>query len=440
MAAELIGFRDSPRAYTDYTIQTFPDWRALDAFAKKIDAVYPDSVAKEANENYKKAVDNLLINGQSGTSRLSRANFGLFGKAPNSFDDGMKRDHFVYYEEYKKIKEAVDKKIREELAKSSVAEAMKPRLVFNDRELGEFVYERAAMSLVPELYYYSPSQKREINANEEKVIPVGDKYKLEADGSEVVFVFKVDLPDGGIEYVEADGEESLLRANSLGIINVSSNNKKVYLYKEKKPKVHNAIKIIVGLTAGGFTNWDNDFYTGVAAGCALEILESLGYTVHIEVVLGGGRCQGCRVGSSPGLNFPTKYGRRFFSFAAKTFDDPVDMDGLLYTMCDPSFHRIKFIPYLNYFYSLYGDAIDTAANPAMTWHGIAQEDMTNPIGMYIKHRDHKAGNDNLIHFYIHQVKTEADVIAQILDLVLTAENINMTVLKKAGSHEFEEDE
>ena len=45
-----------------------------------------------------------------------------------------------------------------------------------------------------------------------------------------------------------------------------------------------------------------------------------------------------------------------------------------------------------------------------------------------------------IHFYIHQVGSEQDVIAQIKDLVLTAENINLTVLKKTGTHNFDDNE
>lgn len=444
MAANLITGEGQQKSalddYTDYTIMTFPGgWRALDAFANKLNEKYPNSRAREANNNYKANIDNTLQGGKGDGVTID--NLGLFGKQPRSFEDGMRRKNFVYYDEYKRIKETVEKKIREELAKTSIAEAMKPKLVFNDRELGEFVYDRAAMSLVPEMYYYSPSKKREINANEEQVLTVAEnEYVLASDNSEVIFAFKVDLPDGGVEYVKVSGESSLEEASKRGIVNVSSNNKKVYLYKEKKPKVQNAIKIVVGLTAGGYTYWDNDFYTGVATGVALEILESLGYTVHVEVVVGGGRCRACYTSLGKSLNLPTNFGRRFFMFTAKSFDEQADMDGLLYTICDPSFHRIKFIPLLNYFFGFFGDTINDAANPANTWHGIQDADMLNPIGAYIKHQDRKKGNDNLIHFYIHQVGSEQDVIAQIKDLVLTAENINLTVLKKTGTHNFDDNE
>jgi hypothetical protein len=108
----------------------------------------------------------------------------------------------------------------------------------------------------------------------------------------------------------------------------------------------------------------------------------------------------------------------------------------LYTLCDPSFHNIKFISLLNYFFKFFGDQLDTNANPSSTWHGIGDYDMINPIGMYHKHMDMKKGNNNLIHFYIHQVGSEQDVVRQITDLVLTCENKNLEALKKYSSHDF----
>jgi hypothetical protein len=257
---------------------------------------------------------------------------------------------------------------------------------------------------------------------------------LESDKSLVVYALKVEAEDGKTEFVEIKGESSLSEAVKKGIVSCTSANKKVYLYKEKKPKMFNGVKIIVGLTAGGFTSWDNDFYTGIAAVSCVDVLESLGYSVDVEVAVGGGRCGGC----SRKLNFGGNYieGRRFFTFTAKSFDEPMDLDGLLYTLCDPSFHNIKFISLLNYFFRFFGDQLDTKPNPSSTWHGIKDTDMINPIGMYHKKMDIKKGNNNLIHYYIHQVEGEQDVIRQITDLVLTCENKNLEALKKYSSHDF----
>jgi hypothetical protein len=206
------------------------------------------------------------------------------------------------------------------------------------------------------------------------------------------------------------------------------------LYKEKKPKMYNAVKIIVGMTGGGFSSWDNDFYTGITAAIVTETLEGLGYAVDVEVAAGGGRCGGCAKKLKFGNQFDK--GRRFFTFTAKSFDEQLDLDGLLYTLSDPSFYNIKFVSLLNNFFNFFGDQIDTNGDPARTWHGIGEEDMVNPIGMYHKYMDIEKGNKNLIHFYIHQVKDEADVVRQVTDLVLTCENKNLQALEKYSSNDF----
>jgi hypothetical protein len=429
MATKEIGYLDRPYNYTKYTIMNFPNWRALEAFAKESVGGGGSTKVNAANDAFKSFVEDILNNPDGGKI----ASYGLWGKQPRTYKEAMDRDTFLYYDEYKEIKKSVEKSVAERLQKSSEAEAMKPRLVFNDKQIGDFVFDKAAMSLQPEIYHYSPTHKREVDILTEEVVTKNDKMHL-SDGSAVVYAFKIEKEDGSIEFLEINGEKSLQEASSKGIVSCTSNNKKVYLYKEKKPKMYNAVKIIVGLTAGGFTSWVNDFYTGVTAGVVAEVLEGLGYAVDVEVVMGGGRCQGC----SRKLNFDGNltHGRRYFSFTAKSFDEQMDTDGLLYTLCDPSFHNIKFISLLNYFFNFFGDQLDTRANPSATWHGIEEADMTNPIGMYYKYLDNKKGNKNLTHFYIHKVKNRAEVIQQITDLVLTCENKNLEALKKFSSHDF----
>ena len=440
MAASSIGYAARPFQYTNYTIMSFPSWRALQDYAYKIKEKMPNRIAEEANRNFKTYVENAL-RGQGNTKA-----YGLFGKQPKSYDEAMARDKFIYYKEYDEIKKEVEKKVQENLAKSSEAEAMKPKLVFNDKEIGDFVFDRAAMSLQPEIYHYNPKTKKEVDTLTEKIIYKGEKMFLESDNSPVVFAFKVQKEDGSNEFVEIEGEESLEKASKLGVLDCSSNNKKVYLYKEKKPRITNSVKIMVGLTVGGFTRWDNDFYTGVTAGVLVEILEGLGYSVDVEIAVGGGRCGSC----DRRLNFNGQMGkgRRFFVFTAKDFDTPLDRDGLLYTLADPSFHNIKFVSLLNYFFTFFGDEIDTNENPSSTWHGIREPDMINPIGMYEKSLDFKKGNKNLFHFYINgygdgnpqtQIKNKQDVIAAVTDLVLTCENKNLEALKKYSSYDFRED-
>lgn len=440
MAASSIGYEARPRDYTKYSIMSFPSWRALQDFAYKVKEKMPNRIAEEANRNFKTYVENAL-RGQG-----DKKAYGLFGKQPKTYEEAMSRDKFIYYKEYDEIKKEVEKKVQDNLAKSSEAEAMKPKLVFNDKQIGDFVFDRAAMSLQPEIYHYNPKSKKEVDILVQKLVYKGDKMFLESDNSLVVFAFKVEKEDGTEEFVEIEGEESLDKATKLGVLDCTSNNKKVYLYKEKKPKITNSVKIVVGLTVGGFTRWDNDFYTGVTAGVLVEILENLGYSVDVEVAVGGGRCGGCY--RKLNFNGQMDKGRRFFVFTAKDFNTPLDRDGLLYTLADPSFHNIKFVSLLNYFFSFFGDEIDTRENPSSTWHGISEYDMINPIGMYEKSLDFKKGNKNLFHFYINgygngysqtQIKNKQDVISAVTDLVLTCENRNLEALKKYSSYDFGED-
>lgn len=425
MASGLIGNSARPSSYTRYSIVTFPSWRALEDTAKQLLVNKPSGTVEKAKNEFRNYIEQQLR-----TANKQSSSYGMFGKAPKTFQEAMDRDKFIYYDEYKIIKAQVEKAVAKELSKDSVAEAMKPKLVFNDRQIGEFVFDKAAMSLVPEMFFYSPSKKRKVNPESEPLRYEGDKMYIVEDGSEVVSAYETEKPDGTFVYIPTTQEDALELANEIGVISCTSENRKVYLYKERIPRQYNAVKIIIGLSAGGFTRWTNDFYTGITAGVIVEVLESLGYAVDVEVAVGGGRCSGCY----RKLRFDNQlsHGRRFFTFTAKSFDEPLDTDGLLYTLCDPSFHNIKFISLLNNFFNYFGDQIDTNGNPASTWHGIEIDDMTNPIGMYHKHIDYKKGNRNLLHFQIHRVAgtknpegVYVDVVNAVMNIARTAENINL---------------
>jgi hypothetical protein len=454
------------RPYTYYSIMQFPSWSALKDFAKKIPK---NNNAESGNKEFEKYINSNLsaLNRDKNAAKFSA--YGIDGKHPKSYAEAMARDTFVYMDQYKRVKEKVDKLIRDWMLRSE-AETEKPKLVYNDKAIGEFVFSKAAMSLAPKLFYYSPSKNIEVDAADvENISP--KEMVLKSDKSKVVFAFKVkkkskkvgDIPpnlgslssktkkiDGEIYnlmvndlfsiddsarvnaetelinmgyqavsignqlwvrkpkedkdtseyvYVEAKDDQSLRQATKLGLLQVKSENKKVYLFKEKKPKIFNTVKLIIALKAGGFTSWKNDLYTGVTAMVLTETLESLGYCVGIEIVVGGGRCDWCGMD----LNTPDGNGRRYFSFTAKGFNEQLDQNGLLYTVADPSFHNIKWISYINYFFGMFGDDISAQGDPTSNWHGIEKEDMINPLGLYHKAYDYSKGNKNLLHFYIHQI-------------------------------------
>jgi hypothetical protein len=121
----------------------------------------------------------------------------------------------------------------------------------------------------------------------------------------------------------------------------------------------------------------------------------------------------------------------------KKFDELIDLDGLLYTIADPSFHNIKFISLLNSFLSFFGDRIDTeTGDPSGTWHGIETDDLVNPLGAFQKALDFENGNQNLLHFYINKVANEQEVVQEVINIALQCENINLEALKKYKSNDF----
>ena len=451
------------RPYTYYSIMQFPSWSSLKDFAKKIPK---NSKAESGNKAFETYINAQLAELNQNKQAAKFSAYGIDGKHPKSYAEAMARDSFVYMDQYKRVKEKVDKLIRDWMLRSE-AETEKPKLVYNDKAIGEFVFSKAAMSLAPKLYYYSPSKNIEIEASEVENTSAGEMV-LKSDKSKVVFAFKVKKKSKKVEgpipenlgslgkrtkkidgeiynsfsvneislsnaesqliamgyqaitigndlwvrkpkedkgdtseylYVEAKGDDSLRKATKLGLLQVKSENKKVYLFKEKKPKIFDTVKLIIALKAGGFTTWKNDLYTGVTAMVLTETLEALGFCVGIEIVVGGGRCDWCGMD----LNTPDGNGRRYFSFTAKGFNEQLDQNGLLYTVADPSFHNIKWISYINYFFGMFGDDISRQGDPTSNWHGIEKEDMINPLGIYHKAYDYSKGNKNLLHFYLHQI-------------------------------------
>ncbi len=367
---------------------------------------------------------------------------GNYSKSPKTYDEGMAREDFVYWDEYEKVKALVDKAVLEALAKNSTAEAMKDKMVFNDMELGDFVYDRAAMGLIPEIYYYSPTHKRVLGGEELDI--KSKQYALvievQPDGSEKLFYkpdhtpvttcIKLEDNDGKFEYVEVNSEMELGEAAERGTVNATSDVKKSYLYKQKQPRLNNAIRLLVGMTRGGFTNWQNDFYGGVTAGIIVEVLESLGYFVSVDLAFGGGRCKGC-VSLGKRLNTADGSGRRFFTLNVKNMNQNLDLDKLLYMVCDPSFHNIKLSSYINCFFQLYGDMKDSSQT---YWHGIEKEDIRTPIAAAMMARDMKFGNNEVMYYLIHRVSSATDVAKVVLDIVLNAETENMKLKEKAFSY------
>jgi hypothetical protein len=113
----------------------FSNWRAMESFAKYIQKNFPSTEIDNANDQFRGWVDGELRK----TSKLENSDYGMFGLAPKSYDEAMSRKTYLpeYYKKYKEVKKSIERMVMEELQKISVVQAMKPKLVFNDKEIGE---------------------------------------------------------------------------------------------------------------------------------------------------------------------------------------------------------------------------------------------------------------------------------------------------------------
>lgn len=413
-----------------WTLQSFVSYEQYVAYAEALKERFAGTTLSGFLENEKTNINADLSAGKN--LRL----YGLNGKNPRSYDEAMQRDKFVYWDEYNAVKKTIQQAVLDKLAKSSVAEAMKDRLVYNEMELGDFIYERASMGLMPNVFYYSPKHKRELQGDELNVnsplyaldietVNGKEKYFLKYDGSPVLLCLRIEKENGEFEYIESTEDTPMESVIQQGVLSVSSDVKKSYLYRQKQPRLNNAIRLIVGLTRGGYTRWDNDFFGGVSTGIIIETLESLGYSVSVDLAFGGGRCRGCgkRMNTKDGLS-----GRRFFTIGAKSFNEQLDLETLLYMICDPSFHNVKLLSLINCFFQLYGDQKD---NGQIYWHGIEKQDIISPVGAVMMARDLKMNNTDTMYYLIHQVPNAAAAQKVIMDIVLNAENENLKLKEKA---------
>ena len=431
--ASVTGESDKLYDYQDFSIQCFD---SVDEFVEFAELVK----SKGSSE-----LSSFLDIERGNVDRVLQANrqneYGLKGtdKAPFTYQDALDRKDFVYKDEYNKAKENAKFILDKELEKNSLAEAMKSKMVFTERELGEFIYERASMSIKPNLYYYSRVHNIEVNETDIdfEIIDNVEKYSFKKDSTVIELCIKVTYPakkEGEVDVVEyyASGKISDTDLDEYvsngGIISISSNVKKVYQFKEKQPRIKNAVKIFMGTSVGGYSKAGEygDFYSGVTVALLTQYLEARDYSVEIVMLLGGGKCAYCRPTSI--LNTPSEYGRRFIGITVKKFDEQIDLDSLLYWTADPSALKIKLMRYFNVFHWLYGDSMTFNSS---YWHSISKKDLECPIGTYYKKKDIEKGNKDLMYFLVHQVENEQSVAQAVKDIVLTCENVNYKINQKA---------
>ncbi len=131
------------------------------------------------------------------------------------------------------------------------------------------------------------------------------------------------------------------------------------------------------------------------------------------------------------LNTVDGTGGRFITINIKKFDENLNLDRMLYMLCDPSFYSIKLLSNMQCFLQLYGDQKDVGLSH---WHSVQYNDLRTPVGATMMMRDLKLGNTDVMYYFIHQLENPTQVKQAILDIVLNAENENMKLRDKATAY------
>ena len=169
-----------------------------------------------------------------------------------------------------KMLEDLERKFEQEIIKLGLMNKLpKPELTFNDRGLGNFVFDRAAQSLQYKYDYWSPTLERLVDDTEFTKVADDDedappRFTLDADGSEVI---------------------RRVQQQENGLPAVVTANKKVFAYTPRNDKLSGGVELFV--SAGNYHFSGTEFmYSGLVVILITKMLERAGIKVKITVVVG----------------------------------------------------------------------------------------------------------------------------------------------------------
>ncbi len=199
---------------------------------------------------------------------------------PKNIDELNEHKYFLGMPLLKKIQSKIKEKLKDYLKLLSEVAIEKPKVAYNDRGLGVFSFDRAAMGLY-------------------RLHPTNTKTPIDKVSSQIK--------------IELDEENKTTAVKS------------VYAYFKNKKVSYPALKLY--LLAGGNANISGDrlLYVGLACAELVEFMELLGVAVEVNVMLG------------------TSFRNKIFMgvIRAKRFQDRLDKNQLLLTSSDPRYFRYR---------------------------------------------------------------------------------------------------
>ncbi len=288
-----------------------------------------------------------------------------YGKPlPENWDDAVGRNTFLWYKEYQEFKDAAKEEFNKLMNTPTFAELLAPKFIYNDKELGLFSFEKASMGLLPSFHFYSFDNKKVIDENDIITNTDGENtyYTNKNDLTDTITVcYKINVLDAageisGEQYIpyNKDIEIDMEYVNSIGFLDVYSDVKKSFLYKEEVVRPVNAIRLFIQTDADSGVEAEAYKYNGYLACALAEFFDGMGYKTSIVVLFGNRRSDYNQSGRAP---MAGGHGIRWASYEAKKFTENLYVDKLLYTTCDPTYMRIKTFLYSHLLSDYYGDSL-----------------------------------------------------------------------------------
>ncbi len=299
---------------------------------------------------------------------------GWYGKPlPTSWEDAVGRDTFLWYKEYQEFKDAAKEEFNKLMNTPTFAELLAPKFIYNDKELGTFSFDKASMGLLPSFHFYSFDKKKIIEDSDIITNTDGEKtyYTNKNDLKDIITVcYKINIVNEsgeivGEEYIpyNKDVEIDMEYVNSVGFLDVYSDVKKSFLYKEEVIRPVNAIRLFIQTDADAGVDAEAYKFNGYLACALAEFFDGMGYKTSIVVLFGNRRYDYNQSGRAP---IEGGKGIRWASYEAKKFTENLYADKLLYTTCDPTYMRIKTFLYSHLISDYYGDKLNAGIGGSPT--------------------------------------------------------------------------
>lgn len=265
----------------------------------------------------------------SGSEYLSSPSW-MNGDGNTPFEDIFFRKNWIFMDDFKVEYDTIIYPLLQRLFSDFISRGDLPKEVFvyNDRELGNFSFDRAAINLIPVFEFYDDSIPSSVK--NEDVERKDNKTFNKKNGNEIFWIPKYEDSVKSIRACKLKREGKpiyeIMEDADLKPQKFTSNVKKSFVYQEKRPMPKKAVRIFVDLMASGAYGSEDLKWQGYAGVGLAKFLQAIGFEVSIVAMFGwvNGRTLG-----------------QVYCFTAKEFGEPMNFNYLLYLLSDSAVLRLK---------------------------------------------------------------------------------------------------